>query len=106
MPNPTLDALAAQVAASVQVQASAKQLIDGIAGRIQAAIDAAIAGGASAADLAPVQDEVDSLKSSTDALSTSVAANTVASPIPAVAAAAPAPTPVSPGTPSESGSPT
>lgn len=78
MANVTLDALAAQVAASEQVEASAVALINGIAARIQAAVDQAIAGGASASDLAPVQSEVDGLKASSDALGAAVIANTPA----------------------------
>lgn len=76
MPNPTLDALAAQVTATTDVEDSAIALINGIAARIQAAVDAAIAGGATAADLAPVTDEIALLKAKTDALSAAVAANT------------------------------
>lgn len=55
--------------------ASATTFINGIAARVQAAIDAAIAGGATAAELAPIQAEVDSLKASAAALSAAVAAN-------------------------------
>jgi hypothetical protein len=78
MANPTLDALAAQVKANTDVEASATQLINGIAAHVQAAVDAAIAGGATAADLAPVQAEVDAMKASADALSAAVVANTPA----------------------------
>jgi hypothetical protein len=77
MANATLEALAAQVQANESAEASAVTVINGIAGRVQAAVDAAIAGGATAADLAPVQAEVDSLKASSDALSAAIAANTV-----------------------------
>jgi hypothetical protein len=75
MANPTLDALAAAVTKIEGVADSAIALINGIAARIQAAVDAAIAGGASAADLAPVQAEVDGLNAKADALSAAVAAN-------------------------------
>jgi hypothetical protein len=75
MPNPTLDALQAQVTASIGAEQSATTLINGFAARMQAAIDAALAGGATAAELAPVQAEVDSLKASSDALAAAVAAN-------------------------------
>lgn len=78
MANPTLDALAAQVTQNTSVEASALAVINGIAARIQAAVDAAIAGGASAADLAPVTDEIAALKASSDALSAAVQANTPA----------------------------
>ena len=80
MPNPTLDALAAQVTATNTVIGSATQLINGIADRIQAAVDAAVAGGATAADLAPVTDEVNALKAASDALAAAVQANTPAAP--------------------------
>ena len=76
MANATLDQLAAQVTANTNVEASALALINGIAARIQAAVDAVIAGGASAADLAPVTDEIAALKASSDALSAAVQANT------------------------------
>lgn len=78
MANQTLDNLAAQVAKTEDVIDSAVLLINGIAARIQAAVEAAIAGGATAEQLKPVQDEVDSLKAKTDTLSQAVAANTPA----------------------------
>jgi hypothetical protein len=71
-----LDDLAAQVTATLDVEASATTLINGIAARIQAAVDAAIAGGATPAQLAPVQGEIDALKATSDALAAAVAANT------------------------------
>ncbi len=70
--------LEAQVAASTQVEGSAVLLINGFAARVQAAVDAAIAGGATAAELAPVQAEVDAMKASATSLSDAVAANTPA----------------------------
>ncbi len=76
MANPILDALAAQVTASTSVEASATTLINGIAARIQAAVDAAIAGGATAAELAPVQAEVDALNAGSTALNAAIVANT------------------------------
>ncbi len=76
MANPILSALEAQVAASTSVEASATTLILGIADRIQAAVDAAIAGGATAAELAPVQAEVDALSASAAALNAAIVANT------------------------------
>ncbi len=71
-----LDSLAAQVQASTDVEASATLLINGFAARVQAAVDAAIANGATAAELAPVQDEVNAMNASAAALSAAVAANT------------------------------
>ena len=73
-----LDDLQAQVAANIAVEASALALINGIAQRIQDAVNAAVAGGASAEQLAPVQAEVDALKQSATALSDAGVANTPA----------------------------
>jgi hypothetical protein len=78
MANVTLDALAAQVKAATDAEDSATLLINGFAARVQAAVDAAIANGATAAELAPVQDEVNALKASSDALAAAVVANTPA----------------------------
>ncbi len=76
MPNPTLDALAAAVTKITDTADSAIALINGIAARVQAAVDAAIANGATAAELAPVQAEADALSAKADALGAAVAANT------------------------------
>ena len=76
MANPVLDDLQATVAATTSVEDSATMLINGFAARVQAAVDQAIANGASAAELAPVQAEVDALKAASDALSQAVKANT------------------------------
>lgn len=54
---------------------SATTLINGIAARIQAAVDKAVLNGASAAELAPVQAEVDALNADSDALTAAVTAN-------------------------------
>lgn len=75
-----LDNLAAQVKANVDAEDSAVILITGIADRIQAAVAAAIAGGATAAELAPVQAEVDAMKASADKLAAAVLQNTPAVP--------------------------
>lgn len=76
MPADTLLAdLAAQVQATTEIEASAVKLINGIAARVQAAVDAAIANGATAEQLAPVTAEVAALKSSNDILAAAVAAN-------------------------------
>ena len=80
MANKTIDDLVAQVEKSKTVEKSATLLIGGIAARMQAAVDAAIAGGVSAADMAPVQAEIDSLGASSDDLATAVSANTLAAP--------------------------
>jgi len=80
MASQTLADLQAQVKATTDAEDAATQLLNGLAARIQAAIDAAIANGATAAELKPVADEVVALKSSTDALSAAVVANTPAGP--------------------------
>lgn len=77
MPQPqVLDDLAAQVKVNTDVEESAVLLINGIAGRIQAAVDKAIAGGATAEQLAPLTDEIATLKKGSDDLAAAVAANT------------------------------
>lgn len=76
MANPTLEALAAQVTNTTTVMTSATVLINGIAARIQAAVDAAIQNGATAEELAPVQDEVTALANASNELATAVQANT------------------------------
>lgn len=76
MPSPILDELTTQVTASTDVEASAVLLINGFAARQQAAIDAALANGATQAELQPVQAEVDALKAASDSLAAAVTANT------------------------------
>jgi hypothetical protein len=78
LPNPTLDALAQQVKANTDAENAAVTVLNGIAGRIDTAVQAALANGATAAELQPVSDEVAALKSSADALSAAVVANTPA----------------------------
>lgn len=78
MANPVLQSLADQVAINTSVEGSAKVLIDGFSTRLQAAVDAALANGATEAELAPVQAEVDALNVSSTELAASVAANTAA----------------------------
>ena len=75
MPPQVLSDLSTQVNLTVGAEQSATVLINGIAGKIQAAVDAATANGATVAELAPVSDLVTQLKSSADALSAAVAAN-------------------------------
>lgn len=72
---PVLDDLATSVTNATGAMASATTLINGIAARVQAAVDAAIAGGATPAQLAPVQAEVDALNAASADLSKAVAAN-------------------------------
>lgn len=68
--------LEAAVTRATTVEASAVTLINGFADRVQAAIDKALAGGATADQLAPVQAEVDALNASAAALSDAIVANT------------------------------
>lgn len=72
----TLAALQAEVERNNQVDQSAIALLNGITDRIQAAVDAAVANGATAEQVAQVQAEVDAIKASTDALAAAVQANT------------------------------
>jgi len=67
-----------EVTRATSVQAGAATLIRGFATRQQAAIDAALANGATAEQLAPVQAEVDALKAGTNDLSAAIAENTPA----------------------------
>lgn len=78
MSSPILDALAAQVKANTDAEASAVVVLNGLAARIDAAVAKALANGATAAELQPVSDEVSALKSSADALSAAIVANTPA----------------------------
>lgn len=78
MPPQVLDDLAASVTNITNVADSAIAALNGIAARIQAAVDAAIAGGATAAQLAPVQDEVNALNAKAQALADAIVANTPA----------------------------
>ena len=73
-----LDDLKAQVEATTAVEASAVILITGIAARIQTAVNAAIEGGATANQLAPVAAELAALKASADQLAAAITANTPA----------------------------
>jgi hypothetical protein len=74
--NQVLTDLQAAVERSTTVTESAVTLIGGIAGRIQAAVDKAIANGATAEQLQPVSAEVDALNAASDALAAAVQANT------------------------------
>jgi hypothetical protein len=83
MPNPIVDAAVAQITASDNVIDSAVVLVNQIAQMITDAVAAAIANGATPAELLPVSDLTVTLKTKSDALAAAVAANTPA----------PAPTP-------------
>lgn len=73
-----LEDLKAQVERTTEVEASAVQLIKGIAARVQEAVDKAIAGGATAEQLTAVQNEVEALKAGAQNLADAVTANTPA----------------------------
>jgi hypothetical protein len=76
MPAQVLADLEAAVTKTKTVEDSAVTLINGIAARIQAAVNAALANGATAEELAPVTAEVANLNSAADALAAAVQANT------------------------------
>lgn len=75
MPNPVIANLETAVNKAKGAMESATVLINGIAARVQAAVEAAIANGATAEELAPVQAEVDALNADADALAAAVASN-------------------------------
>lgn len=76
MAKEILAKLEAEVTKATTVMASATTLISGISARIQTAIDAALTNGATEAELAPVQAEVDALMAASDALAQAVEQNT------------------------------
>ncbi len=78
MTAPVLADLQAAVATDTTVKASAATLIRGISGRIQDAVNAALANGATAAELQPVQDEVNAMNTSSSDLAAAVEENTPA----------------------------
>lgn len=80
MANPLLDALAQQVTAQLTLEASVTTFINGEAARLQAAIDKALAGGATATELAPVQAEIDALTASAAAMNAALIAQTPVTP--------------------------
>lgn len=80
MANPVVDAAVAQITASDNVIDSAVILINGISSMIANAVTAALANGATAAELQPVSDLTTVLKTKSDALAAAVAANTPAPP--------------------------
>jgi hypothetical protein len=73
-----LAALAAQTEANTSAIASAEMVIGGIAGQVKAAVDAALAAGATPAQLAAVQALSDKLKTDDAGLAAAIAANTPA----------------------------
>ncbi len=80
MANPSLDALSAQVTRATTVETSAVALIGGIVQRIADAVAAAIANGATAAEIQPVADLGTALDAETTTLQDAITANTPAAP--------------------------
>lgn len=81
MPGPAVEKislLTTEVNEAVTVMGGAKTLIDGITTRIDAAVAAALANGATAEELAPIDQLSIDLDNQSKALATSVAAHTVA----------------------------
>lgn len=74
----TLEALRTEVTRNREVDASAIALLNGIQARIQAAVDAATAAGATPEEVAEIQALADGLKTDTNALAEAVTANTPA----------------------------
>lgn len=81
--NPAvLDALAQEVAADIAVMQQAATFIAGEPARIQSAVDAAIAGGATAEQLAPIQAEIDAMIQNRTDLANAIAAANPTPPTP------------------------
>jgi hypothetical protein len=76
MPSPEIDALIAEVAADDTVFDSAVTFITGVPALIQAAVDKAIANGATPAQLAAVQGVVTDLRAKSQAIQDAITANT------------------------------
>lgn len=80
MAGPALANITADVTRATTVVKSATVLINGIAARIDAAVQAAIQNGATAEELAPVSTLSDELETEVGHLATAVEANTPAAP--------------------------
>jgi NH3-dependent NAD+ synthetase len=74
----TIDALVAEVAEDVTVMDGATALVNGISDRITAAVAAAVANGATEAQLAPLTNLASDLDAAANRLSSAVSANTPA----------------------------
>lgn len=81
MANPIVQAVIDEATQDVTVMKSAETTINGIAAVVQAAVDAALLNGATAAQLAPVSDVVTALTSERTALATAIA-NSPGGPVP------------------------
>jgi hypothetical protein len=69
-----LDALTTEVTGAITVMDGATTLILGFNDRLSAAVAAALANGATAEQLAPIQSEIDAMAAAADALAAAVAA--------------------------------
>ena len=78
MANLILDALLAVITNATTVEDSAAAFINGVPALIQAAKDAALANGATEAELAPFAALKDDLQAKSDALAAAIVANTPA----------------------------
>jgi hypothetical protein len=78
--NPVIEQLRAEIARDVEVESSAAVLIRGFGTRMQAAVDAALENGATAAQLEPVTTELTTLVGATDDLAAAVAEGTAPTP--------------------------
>lgn len=76
MASPVIDQLTTEVTNADTVMDSATALINGFAGMLQAAVDAALANGATAEQLQPLSDLGNTLQTKSDALAAAVQANT------------------------------
>lgn len=75
MENPTIADVRDTVARATTVVTGAAALIRGFSARVQAAVDAALANGATAAQLAPLQAEIDAFDAVATDLASAVAEN-------------------------------
>jgi hypothetical protein len=80
MANPVIGTLTTEVGEATTIMASATALIGGIQGRIESAVAAALANGATEAELQPLNDLVAALDTEGNALAAAVEANTPAAP--------------------------
>lgn len=78
MAKQTIDDLTAQVTKATEVEKSAQILIEGFGQRLTDAVNAALANGATAEELAPLTELGKALDAESDALAAAVVANTPA----------------------------
>jgi len=76
--NPIVDDLTATITKATTVEKGAEEFINGVAGKIQAGIDAALANGATQEQLAPFTDLNAALNTESDALQAAITANVAA----------------------------